>query len=81
MKLSFVGNWDVLDLNRAATDGHCLQGPTSLKPAHLPINGVELASVIQNPGVHDFLFLATHKDVLRAGDQGLHPGQWFSGGI
>lgn len=71
----------MLDLNRAATDGHCLQGPTSLKAAHFPINTVELASAIQNPAVHDFLLLATHKGVLRAGDQGLHPGQWFSGGI
>jgi len=43
VKLSFVGKWDVLDLNGAAAAGHCLQGPTSLEPACFSSKGTGLA--------------------------------------
>lgn len=81
VELSFVGNWDVLDPNGAATAGHHLQGPTSLEPAHFSNKGIELVPAVQTPAVRDFLLLPTHKGLLRAGsqgDQGSLSGRWFS---
>lgn len=49
--------WDVLDPNRAAAAGNCLQGPMSPERDYFSNKGTELAPAIHSPDVPDFLLL------------------------